>query len=202
MRYKYLSLVTIVGLFAAYSPAVFAASSEMCPVGPPTAASYTWNFPKEASGLLAQMKSQAIQVRSLADTLQSLDREANENFWQSDATILDQARTHVNDMDQMLCRLETIRRVTNPWEKRAIADVAPSVVELSDSTQDAMNYLRGHEQTLMFPAYTNQAEVMYDKSNRIVNFVDRFQNYVSERAEARKLNHDSRRLGAALGIRS
>lgn len=202
MTRKYLSLAIVFGLFAACPRAALAASSEMCPAGPLTAASYTWNFPKEASELLAQMKAQAMQVRGLADTLQSLDQEADENFWQYDSTLLDQTRTHVNDMDRMLCRLQSIRRVTNPWERKAIADIAPSVIELSDSTRDTVNYLRGHEDALMFPAFTDQAEVLYDKSNRIVNLVNRFQDYASERAEAHKFNQDTRKLATELGIRS
>ena len=152
--------------------------------------------------MLAQMEAQAMQVRSLADTLQSLDREASENFWQYDATVLNQARSHVNDMDGMLCRLQAIRRATDPWERKAIGDIAPSVIELSDSTQDAINYLDEREDALMFPTFTDQAEVMYDKSNRIVNFVNRFQDYKSDRAEARKFDRDTRKLAAQLGIGS
>jgi hypothetical protein len=152
-------------------------------MGPPTAASYTWNFPKEASGLLVQMKTDAMQVRDLADQLQALDLEADLNFWQYDASILQQERSPVNAMDHLLCRLETIRRVTSPQERKAIDRLAPSVIELSDSTQDAIQYLNNHQQALMFPAYTDQAEIMYNKADRIVESVNAYQRYASEQPE-------------------
>ena len=202
MRMHYWNLGLIAAVIGLSSTGLFAASGKLCPTGPPTAASYTWNFPKEASGLLVQMKTDAMQVRNIADKLGGLDREPFENFWQSDAILLQSARTRVNAMDGMLCRLETIRRVSAPWEKQAIGRIAPSVVELSDTTQAAIHYLNHNQEALMFPAYTDQAEVMYNKANRIVNFVDEYQKYVSERNEARALRHDEHQLGTTLGMTS
>ena len=202
MRMHYWSLGLIAVVVGLSSTGLFAASPRLCPTGPPTAASYTWNFPREASGLLVQMKDDAVQVRSIADKLDALDRDPFDNFWQYDATLLNSARTRANAMDGMLCRLETIRRVSSPWEKQAISRVAPSVVELSDSTQAAIHYLNHNQEALMFPAYTNQAAVMYNKANRIVNFVDQYQKYVSERTQARVLRHDAHQLGTNLGVTS
>ena len=90
MLRNHFKLIVIVGAAAAFSPAALAASASLCPSGPPTAASYTWNFPKEASGLLNQIKADALQVRTLADNLRSLDWEAEYNFWQYDSDILQQ----------------------------------------------------------------------------------------------------------------
>jgi hypothetical protein len=180
-------IVTLMGLS---STGLFAASATLCPMGPPTAASYTWNFPKEASGLLVQMKTDAMRVRYIADQLGGLDRDSSGNFWQADAILLSSARKRVNAMDGMLCRLETIRRVSAPWEKQAISRIAPSVVELSDTTQAAIDYLDQNQEGLIFPAYTDQAEIMYNKADRIVNFVDQYDKNLSERNEAHTLRQD------------
>jgi hypothetical protein len=182
MRVKYWNLGLIIGVIALFSPGLFAASAKLCQTGPPTAASYTWNFPKEASGLLVQMKADAVQVRTIADNLGAIDREGYENFWQYDATLLTSARTRVNDMDGMLCRLETIRRVSAPWEKQALDRIRPSVVELTDTTQATIQYLNQNHDALMYPAYTDQAQAMYDKANRIINFVDQYQRRLNERS--------------------
>lgn len=181
MRMKYWNLGLIVGVIALYSPGLFAASVTLCKTGPPTAASYTWNFPKEASGLLVQMKTDAMQVKNIADNLGALDRDGSGNFWQYDATLLNTARTRVNAMDGTLCRLETIRRVSAPWEKRAIGRIAPSVIELSDTTQATMQYLNRNHEALMFPAYTDEANVMYNKANKVIDFVDQYQRRLKER---------------------
>jgi hypothetical protein len=200
MRTKYWNLGLIIGVIALFSPGVFAASAKLCQTGPPTAASYTWNFPKEASGLLVQMKTDAMQVKNIADNLGAVDREGYNNFWQYDATLLTSARARVNDMDGMLCRLETIRRVCAPWEKQAIDRIRPSVIELTDTTQATIQYLNHNHDALMYPAYTDQAQVMYNKANRIINFVDQYQTYVNERTEARELNSNARKLGKTLGV--
>ena len=202
MRMHYWNLGLIAAIIGLSSTGLFAASATLCQTGPPTASSYTWNFPKEASGLLVQMKTDAMQVRDIADKLQAIDRESYESFWQYDATLLDSARTRVNAMDETLCRLETIRRVSAPWEKQAISRIAPSVLELSDATQAAIHYLNQNQETLMFPAYTDQAGVMYNKADRIVNFVDQYQKYVNERTEARTLRRDVHQLGTSLGVGS
>jgi len=202
MKMSYWNVGLLAGVVALASTGLFAASAKLCPTGPPTAASYTWNFPRETSGLLTQMKTDALQVRHVADKLQALNRESSENFWQYDSTLLNTAKANVNSMDRMLCRLETVRRVSSPAEKRTIGRIAPSVVELSDSTQYAIHYLNHNEDGLMFPAYTEQAQIMYNKANRIVNFVDEYQTYVKERTEARTLRRDYHKLGATLGVNS
>lgn len=181
MKISYSSVGILVGVIALSAPGLFAASAKLCPTGPVTAASYTWNFPKEASGLLTQMKTDAFQVRNIAGNLQALDRDGYANFWEYDATLLQSARSQVNAMDGMLCRLETIRRVSTPWEKQAISNVVPNIIELSDTTQAAIQYLNHNHGALMFPAYAGQAEVMYDKANRIMNFVDQYQHRLNER---------------------
>jgi hypothetical protein len=180
MRMKYWNLGLIIGVIALFSPGLFAASAKLCQTGPPTPASYTWNFPKEASGLLAQMRTDALQVRNIADTLQELDHQGENNFWQADAIALNSARQPVNAMDGMLCRLETIRRVSAPWEKRAIGRIAPSVIELSDTTQATIQYLNNNHDALIFPAYTDEAQVMYNKANRIIDFVDQYNRRLKE----------------------
>jgi hypothetical protein len=180
MKVKYLNLILIFG-FVAASPVVFAESAEVCTLDSPKA---------EAACLLAQVKGQALEVRNLSDTLYSLDEEGTLNNWQYDAPILQRAKADVNSIDQMLYELRTIRGMVSPAEQRAIALVAPSVVELSDTTQDAIVYLGQHEDALMFPPYRDDAEVMYNKANRIVNFVNHYQAYVLERARTREFGSD------------
>lgn len=186
MRFKCLNLALVFGLISILSPAAFARSTDVCSSAEPAT---------EASCLLTQMKDQALQVRHLSDNLQGTDHQMFENYWQYDSSILQRAKIDVNKMDGTLYRLRTIRAECSPSERRAISLLAPSVVELSNTTQAAINYMDQHEQALMFPAYRDDADVMYAKSNRVVNFVNDYQDYVLERARARELRSD-------LGIRS
>ena len=181
MKLKYVNLVLIFSSAALFSPAAFASS--VCASGKPAS---------EAACLLTQMKGQALQVRHLSDTLIGINHEGWNNFWQYDSSILSRAKRHVNDMDQTLYELRSIQTMCTPAERRTIRLLAPSVVELSDTTQSTIAYLNQHELTLMFPKYGDDAQVMYTKANRVVNFVNDYQDYVLERARLRELRSDLR----------
>lgn len=181
MKLKYLNLVLILSAVAFFSPAAFASFG--CASG---------EAPDEASCLLTRMKDQALQVRHLSDTLTGLNHEGWNNFWQYDSSILTRTKKHINDMDQTLYRLRAIEAVCAPAEQRAIRLLAPSVVELSDTTQATIAYFNQHELTLMFPQYQDDAQLMYLKANRVVNFVNDYQDYVMEQARLRDLRSDLR----------
>lgn len=183
MKFRYWNLALIFGFISAVSPAVFACSADV----------YVCNSAEtntEASCLLSHMKDQALQVRQVSDNLIGLDHEGWGNFWQYDASTLQRAKTHVNEMDQTLYQLRAIQQSCSSAERRAIRLLGPSVIELSDTTQAAIHYLNQHHLALMLPAYQNDAQVMYNKANRVVNFVDDYQDYVLERARARQLKYD------------
>lgn len=184
MKIGYFKFAAFMLAVAVGSPAFAASSQSLCPVGPPTPASYTWNFPGEASSLLAQIKADAVQVSHDADNLQALDRQASLNFWQYDAAILQPERDRINAMDRLLCRLETIRRLSSPAEQKAIDRLAPSVLELSESAREAIHYVNEHQDALMFQPYTMQAGVMYDEANRVVSAVNAYERYAAEQPEA------------------
>jgi len=181
MKLKYLNLVLIFSSVALFSPAAFASS--MCATGEPA---------NEASCLLIQMKDQALQVRHLSDRLAGLNDEGFDNFWEYDSTILNRAKRHVDDMDQTLYRLRNMQAMCTQPERRAIRLLAPSVIELSDTTQATIAYFNGHKPALMFPSYRNDAQVMYTKANRVVDFINDYQDYVLERAKLRELRSDLR----------
>ena len=148
-----------------------------------------------ASRRLAQLGTNARQVRRLAARLQSLDMQGNGNFWQYDAHVLNQARSTVNAMDRDLRALERLEPSAAPWQQDAIRREAPSVVELTGHTQDAIKYLASHEDALFAPSYRDDAEYMYRDAARIVKSVNQFEEFNDARRQVRQ-------LGSALRISS
>ena len=100
------AVVFATGMIAA--PA-WAVSPSTCTPGKPTAESYTWNFKKEASGLLDQVKTDGMSIQRHAANLESYNG-TNEIDWQLHADQLTATKAAVNDMGQKLCRLDLIRR--------------------------------------------------------------------------------------------
>jgi hypothetical protein len=151
-----------------------------------------WNYRQKASTLLSKVHTTAYQVADEAYQLRSLNRTPNLVGWQSDAAMLDRMRTHVNDMDQMISRLRQIRGRVLPWQRKAIDQITPSVIELTDYTQNAIDYLNRHHHYLWNPSYTADSRYISSKAAEVASLADRFTDYATDMRAARKLG---RQLG-------
>lgn len=147
--------------------AVLAVTAPVCKCGPPTPESYKWDFAKEASGLLEHMHADAYNAQFAADKLNSFNFERDNMDWHADADQLSTERYYDNDMDRILCRLRTIQRVLPPNQQAEITALTPPVLEITDTTQDAIEYVRHNEDRLMLPQYTGLADAMYNEASRI-----------------------------------
>jgi hypothetical protein len=169
------------------APALLLAS---CQMRSPAPASDESNTPNEVSALLQEMKTKAIQVRNLADQLETFNRDGELMPWQADAGVLTRAKAQVNDMDSMLYRLRTMRPEALPWQQRAIDRVAPKVVELTDYVQDAIQNLDNNHLTvyIMDNSYTQDADYMYQRANTIAHSIGQFDEYATARTEIQQLS--------------
>jgi hypothetical protein len=161
------------GVLAALPSAALALEPRECVAGHPTAASYTWNFQKEADGLLQDLQNQAAQVQRHAATLRSFAR-ADEVSWQAHADELQQVKAEINDMGQKLCRLTTIRGMLAPWQQEAIDRIGPQIRLAADNAEDAINFLDAHEQTLWQPTYRAYVRNLYQEAHRVSHTVGNF----------------------------
>jgi hypothetical protein len=166
-----------------------------CPVRPATPASYTWNFPKETSGLFQQIMQRAYTVQNEAEELQELQSEADLVGWQPEADLMAQTRDDVNAMNEMLCRLRQIERMDSPWQQHAINRVTPKLIELASYTEMAMNYLNSHHDYLYSLNYNADINGIYLRAKRVNQLLHNSEEYASARHEVHTLGHE-------LGIRS
>jgi hypothetical protein len=190
--WSYLTLGSCLFAAAALLPAADSTEARACPIGAPTAKSYTWNFPREAEGLLDDIESDASHARMHADLLEHMMWHSNTG-WQMEARELDQIRTAVNDMGTRLCRLETIRRVVSPWERKAIDSAAPQIVEMASEAQAAITYLDDNRNYLFNPEYTRYGADLYQRSARLANSM-------SEMEKFGKVHQEDMQLEKSLGL--
>ncbi|HVN04394.1 MAG TPA: hypothetical protein VMT86_08255 [Bryobacteraceae bacterium] len=158
-------------------PVAGMAAERECVIGKPTPASYTWNFRAETDGIFAQMKNEAWQAREHAEQLQAFAGDAEPLQWQSHLNQLQQVRAAVNDMGEKLCRLESIRRVDSPWQRKEISRIARRVMLLADNTQDALQFGDTHRETLWEPAYQKYVDSIYSQALALTKSLDRAANY-------------------------
>jgi hypothetical protein len=192
---SFISYLELGGCLLAASLAMSAAPRSQalsCQVGTPSAESYTWNFQAEAQALLETVVSDAREVQDHADHLHGMMLEP-EISWQSHALELSQIRDEVNDLGQKLCRLETIRRVTSPWERKAIDQAAPLISELAHDTQNAITILNANHEYLFMPDYTSLGADLYHNSSNLVNSVTEFETFG-------KVHQEDIRLEKSLGF--
>ena len=153
MRTNSLLLSAFISSVMAVVPAASAAAvGAKCVTGKPTAASYTWNFQKEADRIFEDIHADAAQAQYHAEQLQSfgLDEEVS---WQSHAIELSEVRSAINDMGERLCRLEVIRRVVAPWQQKTIDRIAVTVRLMADNAEDAIAFGNNNPRTLWSPTF-------------------------------------------------
>jgi len=145
----------------------FAATTSVCKCGAPTALSYHWNFSREAAGLLDQVHTEAYDASSAAARLESFGFEPDTINWQAHASLLSQEKRVVNQMDTQFCRLRSIERVLPASQQTEINRLAPALIELTDSTQNAIQFLSQNEEDLWSRQYEQYAPAMYQEASRV-----------------------------------
>lgn len=167
---KIISTGCLMGALAALPTAALALTPRKCGAGQPTAASYTWNFQKEASGLLQNVRADAAQAENHAATLQTF--ALNENIsWEAHADELNQLKINANDMGKDLCRLTTIRRVLAPWQQQAVDRIAPQIQLIADNAEDAIHFLNHHQETLWRPDYRQYIGNLHHEASHVSHTV-------------------------------
>ena len=169
------------------SPA--AAAVHECVAGPPTAASYTWDFKGEANTIFQEVRSDARQALEHAGELQSFTRNPALSSQAHDEELL-ALKEDVNQMGSKLCRLETIWRVVAPWQQKEIDRIAVAVRLMADNTQDAILYANAHPEALWMPTYVKYANNLVKEAQSLANSTRDAVAYNSASKEYQTLRHE------------
>ncbi len=174
------------GVFAfCLAPVLLAARPSSNSAG--TATSATPSGKMEASHLLNHVQAEAYKVQKDADQLHTYLSQPGLYDSQFDGYFLDEARYRVNTMDSALHQLWAMRGKASKTQQKAIDRIAPTVVDLTDTTQLAItsfNRNRPHLYTSQLKAYT---EDMYMQAKLIRSSVEEFQRYSNDRRELHQL---------------
>jgi hypothetical protein len=148
------------------------------------------NYREAASTLLSRVRKQAYQIQDEADELRAVGRTPGLVSWQTDASYLARIRTRVNAMDRTVQQLREISNRSLPWQRRAIAQVAPAAYELTGYTEAAIDYLNGHQNFLWNSKYRSDARGIFARSGRVENVASRFEEFAADAQQAHKLGRE------------
>jgi hypothetical protein len=137
----------------------------------------------------------ALSVQDNADQLRSRLNAPSQNDWESDADLMQRVRDQVNDMDKLLSQLLENQAGASPWQQREIERITPTLVNLTDTTQDAIVTLNNHQGHPYFSNLPGLAGDIYNQASRIGDVVGNFEKYANAR-------HEVRQLQQTLGLKS
>ena len=167
-----------------------------CMPGEPTAASNTWNFKDEANRLFKDVQADAQNALYHADKLQSFG-DSQDLAWAAHADQLSPLKRDINEMGTRICRLETIRRVTDPWQQREIDRLSAEARLMAYNAQHAIQFGNTHAKTLWLPTYRGDVNNLYNEAKALTRSVNDAVEYASVSKEYRGLSHD---MGTRSGL--
>lgn len=177
MRWKSLcfSKVAVLGLATVF----FAGSVAASPLRAPTAESVTasdWDFQKEATGLLGEVKTLAYNLERDANTLSAFARD-NGVSWHTHAYYLNSVGGHINQINERLDRLQAIKHVTAPWQQQAVDRVVPISAEIAGRAQAAIDHLSDNRLYRFADSYRDHLAAIVDRSGDLSDSVGQFIDY-------------------------
>lgn len=162
----------------------------------PTARSYTWNFSREATRLLNDVRDDAMKIREDGRQLDNFVKEPETIDWRAHADKLAYIKADVNDIGAKLCRLETIRSAAMPWQKKAIDRTATDDRLLAMSTTNALQFLTSHEHLTWSPTYGTYADNIVRQSTDLARFVGQSEHLAKLRREEMQARREVNRTAS------
>jgi hypothetical protein len=162
------------------------------PSGPSPGASETDDsayLSERASMLLAEIRSETVELRLHADTLGTFAQNP-QHSWQSHAFHLDRVKSHINAVGERTAELQQIRYAVLPWQERAINEVTSHAAQVAASTQAALVYLNENKGRHFSPEYRDHLTAIADSSEAMKQTVDKFLDYEKTQQKFQRLQSE------------
>lgn len=171
---KLVNRVTL-GLFLG---ALWLAASTVC-------AAQTSKDSKEISAILAEIKTEAIQLSHDADELNFFTHSTL--AWESHARKVDQIKDHVNNAGKSLSNLDSAREHGSPWQQQAIDNISPLLKELAANVTSTIEHLNQKPMLLHSGSYADYAAANYELASNLAELVSDYVDYGRSKAKAEEL---------------
>jgi hypothetical protein len=123
-----------------------------------------WNYEAEATRLIRHFQFENKALAADADNLQAMLEQPGNNSWQAHAAALAEAKSHVNHMNDSLCRLLAIKESAAPWQAELITRMQSDAVLSANNVEEAIQYLNHNQariSTVGAPLYAQHLKSVY-----------------------------------------
>ena len=123
---------------------------------------------EEVSGLLAEAKMKAIQLKQDADEIKIFVQSTR--AWETHAAKLDEIKEHINNLGELVTKMKNARATATPWQQESISQVTPLLKELAASVTATIEHLNDKNH-LANPLYLDYAAANADYASDISQLI-------------------------------
>jgi hypothetical protein len=140
---------------------------------------------KEVSTILADVKTEAIQLSRDADELKSFTHSTL--TWESHAVKVEEIKRHVNNAGKSLSKLDSARAGASPWQQQAIDRINPLLKELASNVTSTIEHLNQKPRLLQTGPYVDYAAANYEMASNLAELVSDYVEYGKSKAKSEEL---------------
>jgi DNA repair exonuclease SbcCD ATPase subunit len=140
---------------------------------------------KEVSAILADVKTEAIQLRHDADELKAFTRSTL--TWQTHAEKVEEIKRHVNNAGQSLSKLDSARGSASPWQQQAIDRINPLLKEIASNVESTIEHFNRKPKLLQTGPYVDYAAANYELASNLAELISDYVEYGKSKAKSEEL---------------
>jgi hypothetical protein len=140
---------------------------------------------KEVSSILADVKTEAIQLRDDADQLKGFTRSTLS--WESHVRKVEQIKQHINNAGELLTKLDNAKGTASPWQQQAIDRINPLLKELASNVTSTIEHLNQKPKLLQTGPYVDYAAANYEMASHLAELVSDYVEYGKSKAKSEEL---------------
>jgi hypothetical protein len=124
---------------------------------------------EEVSGLLADARTEAMRLKQDAEELNGFVQSRTR--WEIHAAKLNEIKEHVNELDELVTKMNSAEVAASPWQQQSIRGVTPLLVELSAAVTSTIKHLSDGKDRLLNPPYPAYAMARADYAADLAQLV-------------------------------
>lgn len=150
----------------------------------------------EFSALLAQAKSEAVQLQQTAEEMNTF--KFPQIGWQTQAVKLEELKTHVNNMGEFVIRMQNVE-VPSPSQEQAIRDITPIVGQLAANTTMAIYHLDASRDSYVFSSFPEYVDANAELAANVAQMISNYVAFDEARQKAKEFSDELQRARWARG---
>jgi hypothetical protein len=139
---------------------------------------------EEVSGLLAEAKTESLQLKQDAEELNSFVR--SKTSWQTHASKLNEIKQHANKLGELVAKMNNAKSTASPWQQQSIDRITPLLRELAAGVTSTIKHLSDNQNRLQHPPFPEYAATNADLASDLSQLISDYVAY----GEARHKSDD------------